>query len=103
MILSSLPFCSPFFLSFLEVQPNTQNQLSLSGLYIVDKLAETRVRDSWDEHEARNRAKKNSREMYEDHYERHHDAEEYDPKEYAPHERIQEHHHQHHHPNQNHW
>jgi len=71
-------------------------------LFSVDKLAETKGRDEWDTHEARKRAKEHSHQLYEEHYERGHGADEYNPNEYGAHEHMREHHereerHRHHH------
>ena len=52
----------------------------------VDKLAETKGLDEADKIKAHHHAKKNADEMYQEHYERGHGADEYDPNRYGKHE-----------------
>lgn len=52
----------------------------------VDKLAETKGMDEVDKIKAKEHAKKNAHEMYDEHYVRGYGAEEYDPTRYERHE-----------------
>lgn len=52
----------------------------------VDKLAETKGMDEVDKIKAREHAKKNAHEMYDEHYVRGHGADQYDPARYERHE-----------------
>lgn len=51
----------------------------------VDKLAETKGLDEVDKIRAREQAKKNAEQMYDDHYR---DADQYDPNRYGPPDRF---------------
>jgi len=53
----------------------------------VDKLAETKGMNEWDEHEARKHAKQNAEHMYDQHYR---DTDRYDPNQYGPPQQFQQ-------------
>lgn len=62
----------------------------------ADKLIETRGEDAWSAHRAREQAKENSQDLYQQYYERDGMPQQYDPDNSRPHEHVREHHRKHH-------